>query len=165
MPQSILLIGMNIRPFASSAARAGNDVTSIGVLNVTDMPSGVRQMSLMNDLGGIFPPDPGHLDSSMIADSSNANCEDNGTGTVIITGSYSLDDDGTCVTDGVSGNIVADPQVGPLQNNGGNTLTHSLTAWSPALDQIPPGTNGCGTTYTTDQTGEVRPIGDACDIG
>lgn len=58
MPQSIILIGMNVRPVASSAAHAGNDVASIGVLKLTDMPAGVRQISLMDDLGGIFPPDP-----------------------------------------------------------------------------------------------------------
>jgi hypothetical protein len=36
---------------------------------------------------------------------------------------------------------------------------------SPAIDAIPLGTSGCGTTITTDQRGFPRPIGGRCDIG
>ena len=46
-----------------------------------------------------------------------------------------------------------DPLLGPLQNNGGPTLTHALLPGSPAID------NG-NTTRTTDQRGAPRPFHD-----
>jgi hypothetical protein len=57
--------------------------------------------------------------------------------------------------------------LGPLQKNGGPTRTHALLSGSPALDTIPWGTNGCGTTVYSDQRWRARsqPAGSACDIG
>ncbi|HEU5097824.1 MAG TPA: choice-of-anchor Q domain-containing protein, partial [Roseiflexaceae bacterium] len=53
---------------------------------------------------------------------------------------------------------LADPRLGPLQNNGGPTATHALLAGSPALD--------AGSSCTlVDQRGVPRPQGVACDIG
>lgn len=52
-----------------------------------------------------------------------------------------------------------------LRDNGGPTLTHALLPTSPAIDRIPPGTNGCGTDFTSDQRGVPRPLGSGCDIG
>ena len=61
---------------------------------------------------------------------------------------------------------VTDPKLGALADNGGPTQTHALLSGSPAIDAIPQGTNGCGTTFTEDQRGVVsRPQGSACDIG
>jgi CSLREA domain-containing protein len=65
----------------------------------------------------------------------------------------------------------ADPKLGPLNNNGGATLTHALLAGSPAIDAGNPG--GCnddvGVTLAADQRGFRRPVygGVAlrCDIG
>jgi CSLREA domain-containing protein len=61
---------------------------------------------------------------------------------------------------------IADPKLGPLQNNGGPTQTHALLAGSPAIDAGNPA--GCrdnlGALLTTDQRGFPRPpVG--CDIG
>lgn len=58
-----------------------------------------------------------------------------------------------------------DARLGPLANNGGATKTHALLPGSPAIDQIPVSTNGCGTTLTADQRGVIRPIGPKCDMG
>jgi protein MpaA len=52
-----------------------------------------------------------------------------------------------------------DPDLAPLSNNGGPTATLGLYAESPALDAA--GT--CGPA--SDQRGEPRPAGAACDIG
>ena len=41
----------------------------------------------------------------------------------------------------------------------------ALLAGSPAVNLIPPGTNGCGTTIATDQRGVSRPVGTGCDVG
>jgi hypothetical protein len=65
-----------------------------------------------------------------------------------------------------------DPRIYTLADNGGGTLTHGLQAVSgAAVDLIPSGTNGCGTTHTTDQRGQPRPVdrsgvsGTGCDAG
>jgi CSLREA domain-containing protein len=60
---------------------------------------------------------------------------------------------------------VTDPGLDPLDSYGGPTQTHRLQSDSPALDAIPQGTNGCGTTFTEDQRGVSRPQGSNCDIG
>jgi hypothetical protein len=59
------------------------------------------------------------------------------------------------------------PLLGPLQNNGGASWTHALLPGSPAIDRIPFGVNGCGTSLTTDQRGQPRPgtFTHLCDIG
>ena len=71
-----------------------------------------------------------------------------------------LDSDGTCPL-GAAGDLPnTNPLLGPLQNNGGPTLTHALLAGSPAIDA---GDNGfCS---ATDQRGIARPQGPNCDIG
>ena len=63
------------------------------------------------------------------------------------------------------------PLLGPLQDNGGPTFSHFPLLFSPVVDQIPAGVNGCGTDFTVDQRGFVRPAdaygngSNACDIG
>jgi hypothetical protein len=62
---------------------------------------------------------------------------------------------------------MADPLLGPLQDNGGPTQTQALLDGSPAVDAG----NSLGCTdqnlavLGTDQRGVHRPIGAACDIG
>jgi hypothetical protein len=56
----------------------------------------------------------------------------------------------------------ADPNLGPLQDNGGPAQTISLAAGSAALDKVPPSGAGCP---ATDERGVARPNGSACDIG
>jgi len=80
---------------------------------------------------------------------------------------YNLDSDSSCQLTAATDRPGVDPLLGPLQDNGGPTLTHALLPGSPAIDAIPWGTNGCGTTYTDDQRGQARPqpAGGACDSG
>jgi hypothetical protein len=61
-------------------------------------------------------------------------------------------------------NVSADDlKLGPLQDNGGPTMTHALGGDSVAIDRIPAA--DCG--VTTDQRGEPRPETDGtmCDVG
>ncbi len=76
--------------------------------------------------------------------------------TTIVNGSISM------AANDITG---TDPTLGVLASNGGPTQTMSITTGSAALDTIPNGTNGCGTTYTTDQRGVPRPYNSACDMG
>jgi hypothetical protein len=66
-----------------------------------------------------------------------------------------LDSDGTCT----GFTITDDPQLGPLANNGGPTQTHSIAPGSPAKNAA------AGSCPATDQRGEPRPHGSACDLG
>lgn len=79
---------------------------------------------------------------------------------------YNLVGAGTgCPVNGTSDRTTSDARLGPLQDNGGPTRTHAVFFDSPAAEVIPSGTNGCGTTFTTDQRGAVRPGGGLCDVG
>jgi hypothetical protein len=58
-------------------------------------------------------------------------------------------------------------KLGPLQENGGPTLTHALLPGSVAIDRIPEAMciDAYNNPITEDQRGVERPQGDACDIG
>lgn len=88
---------------------------------------------------------------------------------------YNLIQDPTgCVISGTLTGVITgtDPLVGPLQDNGGNTLTHALLPGSPAIDAGNP--MGCidafGLLLLTDQRGYARHVDGGsglarCDIG
>ncbi|MBW2192042.1 MAG: calcium-binding protein, partial [Deltaproteobacteria bacterium] len=59
-------------------------------------------------------------------------------------------------------NVSADDlKLGPLQDNGGPTMTHALGAGSVSIDAIP----GPDCEADADQRGEPRPGGTMCDVG
>lgn len=89
----------------------------------------------------------------------SANTPSNCSSSVTSLG-HNLDSGATCGF-GEPGDLSnTSPNLGPLQDNGGFTLTHALLAGSPAIDA---GANaGCP---PTDQRGVIRPQGAACDIG
>ncbi|MBV7455144.1 hypothetical protein KW843_11745 [Acidovorax sp. sif1233] len=60
-----------------------------------------------------------------------------------------------------TGNLALDPQLGPLQDNGGPTLTRMPGATGSAIDAV----DCAATGATTDQRGAARPQGSQCDIG
>jgi hypothetical protein len=90
----------------------------------------------------------------------------NGTdfsGTLTSQGFNLIGDLGTNMTviGATNGNIYGvDPLLGPLQNNGGPTLTHALMRGSPAINAG----NKDGAPLT-DERGVARPYGDGVDIG
>jgi hypothetical protein len=56
---------------------------------------------------------------------------------------------------------IADPKLGPLQDNGGLTATMALLPGSHAIDGVPVGAD----CPLVDQRGIMRPFGGTCDIG
>lgn len=76
-----------------------------------------------------------------------------------------------CTINNVSGgmwtNLNSLSTVGPLQNNGGPTMTHALLGGSNAIDGGDPalGCVGPSTPLVTDQRGIPRVVGVRCDIG
>lgn len=102
--------------------------------------------------------------NTIIAGNAAGNCSQTFT-----SGGYNLESaTNTCgFTTGTDQNTVTagNLNIGALANNGGPTQTHALIAGSFAIDKIPNGTNGCGTTITTDQRGTARPQNGTCDVG
>jgi hypothetical protein len=92
-------------------------------------------------------------------------------GVTALQGGYNIESPGdTCgfdrPTDQV--NVSADDlKLGPLQDNGGPTMTHALGAGSVAIDVMPEAEclDADGEPLTTDQRGEPRPGGTMCDVG
>jgi len=80
---------------------------------------------------------------------------------------YNLASDASCHFNATGDLNSTDPKLGPLQDNGGATLTHALLPGSPAIDA------GSCPGETTDQRGYPRPVdfpgvadtADGCDIG
>ena len=98
-----------------------------------------------------------NLNNSIIANStSGGDCvRDLGT----INAEYTLIEGGLGCVNGInSNNLTGDPNLGPLQNNGGPTETHALLPGSRAID-------AGNSTLTTDQRGIARPQGPAPDLG
>jgi uncharacterized protein DUF11 len=78
----------------------------------------------------------------------------------VLTSDHNLSGDASCMFTDPGSKQNTNPQLGALQNNGGQTDTMALLAGSPAIDA---GTSsGCP---PTDQRGVARPQGSACDIG
>jgi fibronectin-binding autotransporter adhesin len=78
---------------------------------------------------------------------------------------FNIDSDGTCSL-AESSDLVADPLLDPLADNGGTTFTHTLMVGSPARDR---GDGPLSVCPPIDQRGAERPQdGDgrrACDVG
>ena len=99
--------------------------------------------------------------SLIAANTGAANCYISGASGLISDGNYNLDDGSSCGF-GASGSInnANMSGLGPLQDNGGPTLTFS-SAFTPATDAA-----ACDlTNVPKDQRGATRPFGSQCDIG
>jgi predicted outer membrane repeat protein len=102
--------------------------------------------------GAVFSaPDTIEIHNSIIADNPGGDCSYPGTSAIL---GMNINSDGSC-----SGMVTADPLLGPLADNGGGTLTHAIPADSPARDAA------IGDCPASDQRGQTRPQGTACDLG
>ncbi|MEZ5425081.1 MAG: choice-of-anchor Q domain-containing protein [Pyrinomonadaceae bacterium] len=93
-----------------------------------------------------------NLSNTIIANSTGSAGDCNSFGGGITNASYSLIEMGNCFTNGNNNNIVADPLLSPLADNGGPTQTSTaLMLGSPAID-------AGNSNLTTDQRGSLRPV-------
>lgn len=124
------------------------NTSSIGLYGGTQFPAGVYASGVA------------HLQSSIIfGNTSNSNSYDvGGVGKVI--GANNLI--GTSSTLLPIDTIHSDPLLGPLQDNGGETLTHALLGKSPAIDA---GNNVANLAFDQRGNGFARVSGAAPDIG
>jgi predicted outer membrane repeat protein len=140
-----------------------NDGGTVKIFNSTfgTNPENIGGGGALSDAAGsIF------IQNSIVANSANGgNC----AGTITSHG-YNLSSDSTCNFGGPGDLNGKDPNLGPLQNNGGPTYTMALPSGSPAIDAGNP--SGCknpsGRLLTTDQRGKPRHDPEdtrGCDMG
>jgi hypothetical protein len=118
--------------------------------------------------GGIFNAKKGTrvvLRNTIVASNTLGNCHGN-----LTSRGYNLSSDNTCNFDSTGDLNNTDPDLGPLQSNGGPTHTMALLPGSPAIDSGNPSgcTDGHGNLLTTDQRGMPRPDKEdsgGCDRG
>jgi predicted outer membrane repeat protein len=90
----------------------------------------------------------------------NNNGFDDFGGEAIHSLGHNIDSENTCFFVDSTDQINTNPQLGPLQNNGGQTSTCAITTSSPAFNR-----GICDEAVPTDQRGVTRPQGASCDIG
>ena len=118
-----------------------------------------------NGAAGLSNEGTATVNSTIFSNNALGNCT--GAQAVTSTG-YNLDDKDTCTFTNTGDLINTNPQLGPLQDNGGPTLTHALPGGISSSLAINAGDPApCGTTLVTDQRGVVRPDSSSgqCDIG
>ena len=124
------------------------DATASGAtINALGIPQGGGIQNLSADL---------MIGQTIVAGNDVEDCGPIGTW---ISNDYNLDGDGSCPWTQPNDISNGDADLGPLADNGGPTLTHLPLSSSDAVDNGPP---AC---LPTDQRGEPRPVGLACDIG
>lgn len=126
------------------------DTGTTATLNSTTLSNN----SATNNGGGVgvFVSGTLTLNNTIIADStSGGDCV--GTGSTINANYSLIEANLTCVNGTNSNNLTGDPNLGPLQNNGGATFTHALLAGSIATDKG-------NSALTQDQRGSLRPVND-----
>jgi hypothetical protein len=131
---------------------------------ISSTVSGNLGLGIGASAAGIAVGTQTRLLNTIVANNTNGgNC----SGPITADGGFNIDDGTTCGLSAGTSHSNTDPQLDPagLVSNGGATLTISLLSGSPAIDLIPSGTNGCGTTIVTDQRGVARPHGAGCDVG
>ena len=136
-----------------AASKGGGIFVVTSSLTLNNSTVSNNSVSTANFGGGIYNNGPNTavitLDNTIIANStSGGDCAKVATG--VINASYSLIEGGLTCLNTSSNNLMGDPNLGPLQNNGGATLTHRLLAGSIAIDQG-------NSALTTDQRGFTRP--------
>jgi len=106
------------------------------------------------------------LRNSIVANNKGKNCYNNTSSSK----GYNLSSDNSCAFNNTGDMNNTNPKLGPLQNNGGPTMTMALPSGSPAIDAGNP--NGCtdahGHLLKTDQRGMLRPDKEdtvGCDMG
>jgi uncharacterized repeat protein (TIGR01451 family)/CSLREA domain-containing protein len=152
----------NVTMSGNTAGTTGGGVStalatlSAAFTNVTFSGNGAAPSSG----GAVFNAGVTNVKNTIVANSpTGGNC----AGPVRMTSQGdNLISDATCNLTSPGDRNNTNPQLGPLADNGGATLTHALLPGSPAIDAVIH--NACPPP-ATDQRGITRPRGVACDIG
>jgi len=138
--------GNTIATIRGSAIYLAEGILEINYSTITNNSGGSTS-------GAIFTiPATVTISNSIIAENPAGDCS---FPTGVTINDANIDSDGSCLGFTITDN----PQLGPLDNNGGPTFTHALQPGSPAYD------TALGACPATDQRGVTRPYDTACDIG
>ena len=133
---------------------------------LTAVNSTISGNSATTEGGGIWSAGTVNFTNTIISGNTASNCQGPGAAEVWNSNDYNIENTDTCGLVGVNDQVNTNPLLGPLQDNGGFTMTHALQTGSPAID-----TANNATCPATDQRGAVRPQdGDndmvaTCDVG
>lgn len=154
---------LNNTTFSSNTSMEGGGIFSVN--NITSVNCTFNQ----NNLVAVFLGNAEMVFSNTIVanSTSGTNCQlRTGSPAAFRSEDNNLETADTCNFHKMADIINADPVLGPLQDNGGFTLTHALLNGSPAID-----TGSNNNCMPLDQRGRLRPAdGDedltyTCDIG
>lgn len=157
---------------SGNTALQGGGIYNQGTAQVTNTT--ITNNTASTAGGGIYTSNPGSVTSlrnSIVANQAGGlDCVEASSG-ITATLDNNIDSDGSCDLTGPNDQPSTEPELGPLQDNGGLTFTHEISATSPAID----GGNDCvladgcspavGLTIATDQRGVARPQRFSVDIG
>jgi CSLREA domain-containing protein len=127
----------------NSAGNTGGGISASGTLTLTHVT--ISNNTASTSGGGISGGSSGAvtLSNTIVAGNFRGSTRDDLNGTFNVNSAFNLIGDGTGMTGlthGLNGNQVGtsgspiNPLIGPLQFNGGTTMTHTLLTGSPAID-------------------------------
>ncbi|TVR70010.1 MAG: hypothetical protein EA415_13535, partial [Sphaerobacteraceae bacterium] len=165
------LVGGGIASSSSTVTLSNSTVSGNSATNIGSNGGGG---------GGIFNYEGDMTLTSSTISGNTATVEGGGIlnlGNLMLTGSIVAGNNVTESSDAASTNISGsidsntesfidgEPDLGPLQDNGGPTETMMPMPGSPVINAIPLDNGECEVGETIDQRGVQRPAGDGCDIG
>ena len=154
----------NVSDVGGGIYNADSGSLTLAHTTVADNGASYPGAGIFNDGGSMA------LTASILDENTNPSVRSDCFSTVPPTsGGYNFIGDGTgCMWTAGSGDIVGtaaaplSARLGPLQDNGGPTMTHALLPGPPVvINTIPP----ASCTVAADQRGVVRPQGEMCDKG
>ncbi|MDP3970894.1 MAG: DUF5011 domain-containing protein [bacterium] len=157
----------------ASCNNAGVYTTTINISHSTI----IGNSTALSSGAGIYLEDGGddtvdlNIKNTIISDNTadsvaHKNCTTSLTNGLLTSNGYNIDSGTTCIFANTGDQESTDPKlaVAGLEDNGGETYTIALQGTSPAKD-AGTCTDNSATTVITDQRGNSRPNGSACDIG
>ena len=154
---------------SGNATTTGSDADGGGVYNYNGNTTFTNVTIAYNHAkdngGGIYryngrPVIKNSIVAANTSDDTDNNCSNFGS---YVTGNNNLSDNNCPADDGFTNDANA-KLLGPLADNGGDTLTHALLGGNPAINQGDNATCAAFPVNGVDQRGAGRTVGD-CDIG
>ena len=119
--------------FSDNTSQIAGAVFNTGTLVITN--STITNNTSMFLAGGVVNLNNFQIGNTILNEGpASANIYNNSSGVVMSLGYNLSSDDAFGILTGPGDQIQTDPKLGPLQNNGGHTLTHALLPGSPAID-------------------------------